>query len=78
MWAYALQRAVDYLSTLPNTDKNHVMVAGHSRLGKTALWAGATDERIYATFVNDSGAGGAAILRDKEGERIRGFIRRGG
>ena len=77
MWAYAVQRAIDYLMTLPNVDKDHIMVSGHSRLGKTALWTGATDERIYATFVNNSGAGGAAILREKGGERIIDFIRRG-
>jgi len=77
MWAYAVQRAIDYLMTLPQVDKEHIMVSGHSRLGKTALWTGATDERIYATFINNSGAGGAAILREKGGERIIDFIRRG-
>lgn len=77
MWAYAMQRAIDHLMTLPEVDKKHIMVAGHSRLGKTALWTGATDERVYATFVNNSGAGGAAILREKGGERIVDFIRRG-
>lgn len=77
MWAYAAQRSVDYLETLPQADKEHIMVIGHSRLGKTALWTAATDERFYAAFVNDSGAGGSAILRCKEGERVIDFIRAG-
>lgn len=77
MWAYAASRVIDWLYTRPEADKNHIMVAGHSRLGKVALWAGANDERIYATFVNDSGAGGSAIMRDKTGEHVVNFIRSG-
>ena len=77
MWAYAAQRALDYLETRPEADPGHLMVIGHSRLGKTALWAGATDERIYATFINDSGAGGAAIMRKKQGEHVEHFVKSG-
>lgn len=77
MWAYALHRALDYLETRPEADKKHLMVIGHSRLGKTALWAGATDERVYATFINDSGAGGAAIMREKQGEHVEHFVKSG-
>ena len=77
MWAYAMQRALDYLETRPEADSRHLMAIGHSRLGKTALWAGATDERIYATFVNDSGAGGAAIMRAKQGEHVEHFVKSG-
>ena len=77
MWAFAMHRAVDYLMTRPEVDKKHIMTVGHSRLGKTSLWAGATDERVWATLINDSGAGGAAIMREKTGEHIRDFIRSG-
>lgn len=77
MWAYAASRVMDYLLTRSEIDGAHVSVAGHSRLGKTALWCGAQDERFYATISNDSGAGGAAILRQKTGEHIKDFVRSG-
>ncbi len=77
IWAYAACRVIDWLYTRPEVDSRHIMVAGHSRLGKAALWAGANDERVYATFVNESGAGGAAIMRGKAGERIADFLNSG-
>ena len=68
MWAFAASRVLDYLLTLNFVDAEHVGVMGHSRLGKTALWAGANDERFTHVFSNDSGCSGAALTRMKVGE----------
>lgn len=70
MWAWAAQRVMDYAQTLDNLDMSKSIVCGHSRLGKTALFAAATDERFQYAYSNDSGCAGAAITRDKQGETV--------
>ena len=78
MWAWGTSRIMDYLVSERNElDTNKVALIGHSRLGKTALWCGAQDERFKAVISNNSGYGGAASSKHGSGERITDFIRLG-
>jgi len=70
-WAWAMSRAVDYLETDKDIDKKKIIAFGFSRLGKAALWAGATDTRFAMVLSNESGAGGGKQFRRGIGENIR-------
>jgi dienelactone hydrolase len=68
VWAWGGMRVIDYLVTLDIVDKGKIAFTGHSRGGKTALLAGALDERIALVAPNGSGCGGAGCYRF-EGEK---------
>jgi hypothetical protein len=68
LWAWAISRLVDVAQRLPEIDPGRIAVAGHSRLGKAALLAAATDTRIGAALINNSGAMGASLSQRNFGE----------
>jgi hypothetical protein len=61
IWAWAYSRMVDYVLEQKYFDPEKVAAIGHSRTGKTALWAAANDARIKYVFVNESGNSGAKL-----------------
>ena len=81
MWAWAAQRVMDYICGLGTPagkpglggklDLSRSIVCGHSRLGKTALFCAAMDERFAYAYSNESGCSGASYTRGKRGEHVK-------
>ncbi len=77
MWAWTAMRVMDFLQTRDEVDKNAITVAGHSRLGKTALLTAAVDTRFACAHSNCAGCSGDALNRGKiDGNETIGHITR--
>lgn len=62
-WGWAASRAIDYLYTIPEVNKEQIALIGLSRNGKMALWAAAYDDRITAVVPVSGGTGGENPFR---------------
>jgi hypothetical protein len=69
-WSWGVSRTIDYLVTDASVNPARIAIQGHSRLGKTVLWASATDPRVAAVFSSCSGEMGAALVRRDWGETL--------
>lgn len=69
-WGWAASKVLDYADSKLKLDPQRIAVVGHSRGGKTALWATAEDSRFTIAYSNESGCGGAALSRRRFGETV--------
>ncbi len=69
-WGWGASRIIDYLKTDESIDSKKIIVVGHSRAGKAALWCGAQDQRVAITISNESGNSGAKLSRRNFGESV--------
>ena len=77
LWAYAASRVMDYLQTRDDINKERIAIAGHSRLGKTALWCKAQDPRFFLAMGNNTNYGGGGLIRGHIGEDLPDFLKGG-
>ena len=71
IWAYVAALIGGYMLEEKHVKPGKLFVAGHSRMGKTALLAAALYPDLFAgVHSNNSGCSGVAISREKHGETI--------
>jgi dienelactone hydrolase len=75
-WAWGVSRIIDYLETDRAIDAKRIALHGHSRIGKTALWASALDPRVAAVYASCPGEMGAALSRRDFGETVDDMAQR--
>ena len=76
VWAWGASRVLDYLQTDTDVNGRKVALIGHSRLGKTVLWAGAEDPRFAIIFASCAGEMGASLSRRDYGETVDDLVSR--
>ncbi|MDP9173274.1 MAG: acetylxylan esterase [Planctomycetota bacterium] len=69
-WAWGASRIADYLQTDKSIDPARIALMGHSRLGKTVLWASARDARFAVVFSSCAGELGSSLARRDFGETV--------
>ena len=62
-WAWGYSRCVDALEVIGCFDLDFIAFTGHLRGGKTAMLAGALDERASIVNPNETCAGGCGCYR---------------
>ena len=71
-YAWGCSRVMDWLEEAQTrVNPRRISTIGHSRGGKTALWAAAQDTRFAMAISNDSGCAGAALSRRHFGQTVR-------
>lgn len=56
-WVWDAHRLLDYLYSLPEVDRDHIGIIGHSLGAKLSLYAAAMDDRITAVVFSEGGIG---------------------
>ena len=74
--AWGGMRALDYLEQDDAIDHRRIALMGHSKMGKTALWTAAQDERFAIVISAQSGCAGAALWRRRSGETLSKMVTR--
>ena len=74
--AWGASRAMDYLETDKDVDAKRIVVIGHSKMGKAAIWTGAQDQRFGMVISAQSGCGGAALWKRNYGENLEKMVTR--